>query len=79
MKATILLAIALFLATAPEPESKDIAELTAGFIVLDQAAHLQAAEISPANQKPGAELDVQKAAVVSSELSPTEKTLSHQP
>jgi hypothetical protein len=44
VKAIILLAVALFLATAPEPDSEAISDMTAHFIVLDQPAHLQAAE-----------------------------------
>jgi hypothetical protein len=48
VKAIILLAIALFLAAAPEPDSHAISEITARFIVLDQPDHLQAAETTPA-------------------------------
>jgi hypothetical protein len=44
VKATILLATALFLAAAPEPESAVISEMTAHFIVLDHPKQLQAAE-----------------------------------
>lgn len=47
MKTTILLAIALFLAAAPEPDSDAISEMTAGFIKPNRPAQLQAAEGTP--------------------------------
>lgn len=44
MKATLLLAIALFLISAPTPDPDTISEMTSHFIVLDEGAVLQAAE-----------------------------------
>lgn len=44
MKTTLLLAIALFLISAPAPDAETIAEMTAQFIVLDDSHALQAAE-----------------------------------
>jgi hypothetical protein len=44
MKSTILLAAALFLISAPAPDSGDIAEITSNFIVPEEAPGLSAAE-----------------------------------
>ncbi len=44
MKSTLLLATALFLITAPAPDSADLAEATHGLIADTGAAALQAAE-----------------------------------
>lgn len=46
IKPTILLAMALFLVSAPEPDSRAIAEMTANFIVPSDQHALQAAEIA---------------------------------
>lgn len=50
VKAIILLAIAIFLAAAPEPDSEVIAELSAHFFVIDSAESLQASE-APSEEK----------------------------
>ena len=50
VKATILLAIALFLATAPAPDSATIAQATANFIVLESHDGLQAADLTQATR-----------------------------
>lgn len=44
MKAILLLAMALFLVCAPEPDARTLAEMTAHFIVVDDQTALQAAE-----------------------------------
>lgn len=44
-KLTLLLATALFLVSAPEPDSRTIAEMTANFIVPADERALQAAEL----------------------------------
>ena len=44
MKSTILLALALFLASAPTPDSNDIAEMTSNFIVPHQTPGLLASD-----------------------------------
>jgi hypothetical protein len=47
LKPTLLLATALFLASAPEPDSRTVAEMTANFIVPRDERALQAAEGQP--------------------------------
>ena len=42
MKPTILLAVALFLISAPEPDASDIAEMTSNFIVPRESSSLMA-------------------------------------
>lgn len=53
MKSTILLTTALFLASAPSPDSKTISELSAGFLSTDNhglmAAEVTADTLSDAN------------------------------
>ena len=44
MKSTILLSTALFLASAPSPDSKAIAEISAGFLVLSDNIGLMASD-----------------------------------
>ena len=44
MKSTILLSTALFLASAPSPDSKAIAEISAGFLVLPDNIGLMASD-----------------------------------
>ena len=44
MKSTLLLATALFLISAPEPDSKTMAELSAGFLSATNKHKLVAAE-----------------------------------
>lgn len=44
MKSVVLLTIALFLISAPAPDSSDIAEMTANFIVPEQEPGLQASQ-----------------------------------
>ncbi len=44
MKSTILLATAIFLACAPSPDSKSIAEMSAGFLTANGNQGLMAAE-----------------------------------
>ena len=46
MKSTILLATALFLISAPAPDSGDIAQITSNFIVPEEISGLLAAEES---------------------------------
>ena len=50
MKSTMLLATALFLISAPAPDSNDIAEMTMNFIILDDASGLLAADELPDRQ-----------------------------
>ena len=45
-KLTLLLATALFLVSAPQPDSRTIAEMTANFIVPTDERALQAAELA---------------------------------
>ena len=47
MKSTILLTTALFLASAPAPDSKTISELSAGFLSPKSEHGLMAAELAP--------------------------------
>ena len=44
MKSTILLATAIFLASAPSPDSKSISEISAGFLSVNDSQGLMAAE-----------------------------------
>lgn len=44
MKSTILLSTALFLASAPSPDSKAISEFSAGFLVLTDNIGLMASD-----------------------------------
>lgn len=44
MKSVVLLTIALFLISAPAPDSEDVAEMTANFIVPTQEPGLQASQ-----------------------------------
>lgn len=44
LKPTLILATLLFLLVAPTPDSQDIAEMTANFLVPDNHAGLQASE-----------------------------------
>ncbi len=46
MKSTILLTTALFLASAPSPDSKTISELSAGFLSTGDNQGLMAAELT---------------------------------
>jgi hypothetical protein len=46
LKPTLLLALAFFMATAPNPDSAVIAEMTANFIVPKHEYPLQAAELA---------------------------------
>ena len=57
MKSTILLSTALFLASAPSPDSKAIAEISAGFLVITDNIGLMASE-SEIGTRP--EIDVLK-------------------
>ncbi len=45
MKSTILLTTALFLASAPSPDSKTISELSAGFLSMGNDTGLMASEL----------------------------------
>ena len=47
MKSTILLTTALFLASAPSPDSKVISEISAGFLSLTDTHGLMASDTSP--------------------------------
>lgn len=44
MKATLLLALAIFLVTAPAPDAETVKEMTANFVVLESEDALQAAQ-----------------------------------
>ena len=50
MKSTILLATALFLATAPSPDSKSVSEMSAGFLIADDSRGLMAADSVMSNK-----------------------------
>jgi len=54
MKSTVLLTIAIFLASAPAPDSESIAELSGGFLFAPDTKALQAAETEP-GKTPAAE------------------------
>ena len=47
MKSTILLTTALFLASAPSPDSKVISEISAGFLSLTDSHGLMASDTPP--------------------------------
>lgn len=47
LKPTLLLALAFFMVSAPNPDAEVIAELTANFIVPKNEFPLQAAELPP--------------------------------
>lgn len=47
MKSTILMTIALFLLSAPTPDSKTISEMSAGFLLPTQNTGLMASENKP--------------------------------
>lgn len=49
-KPTLILALAIFMASAPNPDSEAIAEMTANFVVPSKEFNLQAAEL-PARQE----------------------------
>ena len=49
MKAVLLLALALFLISAPAPDSSTIAEMTAQFIVVEDQGALRAADTEQAD------------------------------
>lgn len=44
LKQVVLLAIAIFLVTAPAPDAQDISEMSAGFFAQDNAAPLLASQ-----------------------------------
>jgi hypothetical protein len=47
MKTTLLLATALFLVSAPSPDSETISEISAGFLAPSNDRGLMAAELAP--------------------------------
>ncbi len=51
MKSTILLATAIFLASAPSPDSQSVSEMSAGFLVADATVGLMAAEPAKTGKK----------------------------
>lgn len=44
LKSTVLLSIAIFLATAPQPDARDIAQMSGSFIVVNADTGLLAAD-----------------------------------
>ena len=50
MKSTILLTTALFLASAPSPDAKDISEISAGFLSVGNDYALMASEDTLSNE-----------------------------
>jgi len=50
MKSTVLLTTALFLASAPSPDSDSITQLSGGFLSIPDARGLLAADATPAAQ-----------------------------
>lgn len=52
LKPTLLLALAIFLASAPNPDSKAIMEMTANFIVPKSERALQASELQAEVETP---------------------------
>ena len=58
MKSAMLLATALFLASAPSPDSKSISEMSAGFMAPQETQGLMAAE-SVTEKQPGTETSSQ--------------------
>ncbi|MGD8384383.1 MAG: hypothetical protein PVF89_03140 [Lysobacterales bacterium] len=55
MKPTVLLTIAIFLASAPAPDSRSIAEMSGGFLFAPDANALQAAETRPGSDSVAAD------------------------
>lgn len=51
-RTTLLLALFLFLVSAPQPDSRTVAEMTHNFIVPTQANNLQAAEAAAPAKTP---------------------------
>ena len=47
MKSIILMTTAIFLASAPTPDSKTISEMSAGFLSISTETALAAAEVAP--------------------------------
>lgn len=56
-KPTVLLAMALFLVSAPDPDSRAVAEMTANFIVPADEFALQAAELGDRREQTSMELE----------------------
>ena len=54
-KPTIILAIAIFMASAPNPDAEAIAEMTANFIVPASEYNLQASELPARPETPEAD------------------------
>jgi hypothetical protein len=50
MKSIILMTTAIFLASAPSPDSKTISEMSAGFLLPSSETALSAAEVAPKAQ-----------------------------
>jgi hypothetical protein len=50
MKSTILMTTAIFLMSAPSPDSKTISEMSAGFLSISSETALLAAEVAPKAQ-----------------------------
>ena len=81
MKSTILLTTALFLASAPSPDSKAVSDLSAGFLSTGANHSLMAAEPTlhtPFNNDASSQLSDQSAAedhVVAPVMSPEKKQL----
>jgi hypothetical protein len=50
MKSIILMTTAIFLASAPSPDSKTISEMSAGFLSVSSETALSAAEVAPKAQ-----------------------------
>lgn len=59
MKSIILMTIAMFLVSAPSPDAKTIAEISAGFLSPSSETALAAAEVAPKTK-----LDSDKAALL---------------
>jgi hypothetical protein len=72
VKSILLLATALFLISAPTPDSKDIAEMTSNFIVPQDVPGLQAAEEASDENKTADKTAVQKTANIDSNSKATE-------
>ena len=50
MKSIILMTTAIFLVSAPSPDSKTISEISAGFLSITSETALSAAEVAPKAQ-----------------------------
>ena len=50
MKSIILMTTAIFLSSAPSPDSKSISEISAGFLLIPGEKALAAAEVAPKAQ-----------------------------